>query len=89
MGIKLDVSVETPVSDDDRDILAGVSAMMFAIANRQNVAEQATDSPQGEDDEGLIPCGEQNKHGDCRCLKEVGHIGPHDFQPVESLGPVN
>jgi hypothetical protein len=23
MGIKLDVSVETPLSDDDRDILAG------------------------------------------------------------------
>jgi hypothetical protein len=40
MGIKLDVSVETPLSDDDRDILAGISVMVHAIANRQNLAEQ-------------------------------------------------
>ena len=40
MGIKLDISVETPLSDDDRDILAGISVMVLAIANRQNLAEQ-------------------------------------------------
>jgi hypothetical protein len=40
MGIKLDVSVETPRTDDDRDILAGISVMVLAIANRQNLADQ-------------------------------------------------
>ena len=40
MGIKLDVSVETPLSDDDRDILAGISVMVLAIANRQNLVDQ-------------------------------------------------
>ena len=40
MGIKLDISVETPLSDDDRDILAGISVMVLAIANRQNLADQ-------------------------------------------------
>ena len=40
MGIKLDVSVVTPLSEDDRDILAGLSEMILAIANRQNLAEQ-------------------------------------------------
>jgi len=37
MGIKLDIQVETPLSDDDRDILAGISVMVLAIANRQNI----------------------------------------------------
>ena len=41
MGIKLDISVETPLSDDDRDILAGISVMILAIANRQNLVDQA------------------------------------------------
>ena len=40
MGIKLDISVETPLSDDDRDILAGISVMVLAIANRQNLVDQ-------------------------------------------------
>ena len=40
MGIKLDISMETPLSDDDRDILAGISVMVLAIANRQNLADQ-------------------------------------------------
>ena len=29
MGIKLDITVETPLSDDDRDILASVSLFEF------------------------------------------------------------
>ena len=41
MGIKLDISMETPLSDDDRDILAGISVMVLAIANRQNLVDQA------------------------------------------------
>lgn len=49
MGIKLDVSVETPLSDDDRDILAGISVMVLAIANRQNLAEQAQQALDLED----------------------------------------
>ena len=32
MGIKLDISMETPLSDDDRDIFAGISVMVLAIA---------------------------------------------------------
>ena len=32
MGIKLDITAETPLSDDGRDILAGLSVMMLAIA---------------------------------------------------------
>jgi hypothetical protein len=35
--IRLKVEVETPLSDDDRDMLAGISVMVLAIANRQNI----------------------------------------------------
>jgi len=42
MGIKLNIEVETPLSDDDRDILAGISVMVLAIANRQNLLDQPT-----------------------------------------------
>ena len=61
MGIKLDISVETPLSDDDRDILAGISVMVLAIANRQNLVDQP--HMQDEDEtEGMepAPCGSQN-----------------------------
>ena len=41
MGIRLTIEAETPLSDDDRDILAGISAFVYAVANRQNLADQA------------------------------------------------
>jgi len=64
MGIKLSLDVETPLTDDDRDILAGISVMMLAVANRQNLAEQhlaQQDEEHEEDDEGdLMSCGALN-----------------------------
>ena len=40
MGITLELKVESPLTDDDRDLLAGLSVMLVAVANRQNVEEQ-------------------------------------------------
>ena len=77
MGIKLDISVETPLSDDDRDILAGISVMVLAIANRQNLAEQAQQALDLEDaTEGMepAPCGSHDPDDPDRyCISEVGH----------------
>ena len=58
MGIKLDISVETPLSDDDREILAGISVMILAIANRRNLADidEEEDTPA---DEGGVDLGEE------------------------------
>ena len=91
MGIKLDISVETPLSDDDRDILAGISVMVLAIANRQNLVDQAeasaaaSDVPIGGD---LTPedrpCGSQNDAGEF-CIREVGHSGWHRYRPVNGM----
>ena len=77
MGIRLDISVETPLSDDDRDILAGISVMVLAIANRQNLADQ--DVPPR-------PCGEQHPDGPERyCVAAVGHDGEHLYDEVGDL----
>ena len=77
MGIRLDISVETPLSDDDRDILAGISMMVLAIANRQNLADQ--DVPPR-------PCGEQHPDKpDLYCVAAVGHVGEHLYDEVRDL----
>ena len=74
MGIKLDISRETPLSDDDRDILAGLSVMVLAIANRQNLADQ--DVPPR-------PCNDQQ--GQAFCMKPEGHDGDHRFDGLDGL----
>ena len=87
MGIKLDVSVETPLSDDDRDILAGISVMVLAIANRQNLAEQAQQALDLEDaTEGMEPpvCAVQRDDGHY-CVREAGHSGRHKFRPINGV----
>jgi hypothetical protein len=87
MGIKLDVSVATPLSDDDRDILAGISVMVLAIANRQNLAEQAQQALDLEDvTEGMEPpvCADLRDDGHY-CVREAGHSGRHEYRPIPRL----
>ena len=85
MGIKLDISMETPLSDDDRDILAGLSVMVLAIANRQNLVDQAEASAAeeaiGDDPTPERPCGSQGDAGEI-CVREPGHSGRHEFRPI-------
>jgi hypothetical protein len=86
MGIKLDISVETPLSDDDRDILAGISVMVLAIANRQNLVDQAHMREDGP--EGVEParCGSPSKDAPVRyCIREPGHSGRHRYRPLNGL----
>ena len=84
MGIKLDVSLETPLSDDDRDILAGLSVMMLAIANRQNLVDQA----QEDETEGMEPlyCGSVAPDASGSCVREPGHSGKHKYRSVQLAG---
>jgi hypothetical protein len=78
MGIKIDIGAETPLSDDDRDILAGLSVMILAIANRQNLADQEIDLPR--------PCCEQHPdRPDLRCVAAVGHDGDHPYYELGDL----
>ena len=83
MGIKLDISVETPLSDDDRDILAGISVMVLAIANRQNLVDQAEASAQEDEDE-LEPryCGALAPDASSSCIREHGHSGRHKYRTL-------
>ena len=82
MGIRIDISAETPLSDDDRDILAGLSVMMLAIANRQNPADQPHMQEEGEP----LPCGAQLADDPTRfCIREPGHSGRHTYRPINGL----
>ena len=86
MGTKLDISAETPLSDDDRDILAGISVMVLAIANRQNLADQP--HMQEDEAEGVEPgpCGSPSKDEPARfCVREPGHSGRHKYRPLNGL----
>ena len=86
MGIKIDISAETPLSDDDRDILAGLSVMMLAIANRQNLADQP--HMQDVELEGMepAPCGSPSRDEPTRyCIREPGHSGRHRYLPINGL----
>ena len=84
MGIKLDISMETPLSDDDRDILAGISVMVLAIANRQNLADQP--HMQEEEEGEPLPCGAQLAKDPTRvCVREVGHSGRHKYRRLNGL----
>ena len=75
MGVKLTIEAETPLSDDDRDILAGISVMVLAVANRQNLADQEIDLPR--------PCREQHPdRPDLYCVAAVGHGGDHLYDEL-------
>ena len=84
MGIKLDISMETPLSDDDRDILAGISVMVLAIANRQNLVDQAEQLAQEEEEQPY--CGSIDPDTDGSCIKEVGHSGRHEYRSLLRQG---
>ena len=85
MGIKLDVSMEAPLSDDDRDILAGISVMVLAIANRLNLEDHPHMQEQEEEGEPL-PCGAQSSD-DSRlfCINEPGHAGRHEYRRIARM----
>ena len=83
MGIRLDVSVETPLSDDDHDILAGISVMVLAIANRQNLVDQAEQLAQEEEQP---YCGHVAPDASGSCIKEVGHSGRHEYRSLAWQG---
>ena len=84
MGIKLDISVETPLSDDDRDILAGISVMVLAIANRQDLADQP--HMQDEEEGEPLPCGAQHRDDPkLFCVNEVGHAGRHEYRRIARM----
>jgi hypothetical protein len=70
------------LSDDDRDILAGISVMVLAIANRQNLMDQ----PHMQDDEleamEPLPCGSVAPDASGSCVREPGHSGRHKYRSL-------
>lgn len=79
MGVKLDVSVESPLADDDRDILASICVMVLAIADRHSLADEEIDLARS--------CRAQHPYGPDLCRDTaVGHDGEH---PCDELGDLD
>ena len=81
MGVKLTIEAETPLSVDDRDILAGISAFVYAVANRNDLAEQVA----VQDEEEQPYCGRIAPDASGSCIREVGHSGRHEYRPLNGL----
>ncbi len=80
--IRLSIEITSPLSPDDRDLLAGIAVMTVAIANREMTMDVEPE-PQ--------PCGAvaTNPAG-WVCVSNVGHRGRHRFRKppeVEQIDP--
>ena len=84
MGIRLSIEITTPINDDDKQMMAGVAAMTFAIANSEQMQAQdeAERAESGEPD----PCGSVSQKGGI-CVKDVGHSGRHKYRPAAEVYP--
>jgi hypothetical protein len=73
-------------------IVAGISVMTLAIANRQDLLDQPHMQEDPDEMEGMEPppCGSPSKTGPSRyCIREVGHSGRHKYRPLSFDGLVN
>jgi len=84
MGIRLSIEITTPIDDDDKQMMAGVAAMTFAIANSEQMQEQA-EAEQEETGE-PEPCGSVSPENGI-CVKEAGHSGRHKHRPAAEVYP--
>ena len=84
MPIELTIRITSPLSADDQDLLAGVSVMTLAIANRELTGVQQ----QEEAEEEPQPCGDiDGAFPQTRaCVSPVGHRGRHKYRPVAADG---
>jgi hypothetical protein len=87
MGITVNITFSTPLSEEDDDILAGTAYWLMATANRNGPQEQPTEGEASEDDE-PSPCGRLDEEGGM-CVREAGHSGRHEFRPFAYAGALN
>jgi len=90
MGITLKLTVSTPVSEEDDQLLAGTAYWLMALANRNGQPAQ----PSGGDpldDELEGPCGAMDGTGEppTFCVRDIGHSGRHKYRPLSFDGPLN
>ena len=85
MGIRLSIEITTPINDDDKQMMAGVAAMTFAIANSEQM--EAQDQAEQEESGEPMPCGSVSQEVGGICIREVGHSGRHKYRPAAEVYP--
>lgn len=103
MTVKLAIEILSPLTPDDRDLLAGIAVMTLAIANREMAENRfpdtfTPDEPEVEEVREQ-PCGDlEMVMGDQSrvmeatgnaCVSPVGHKGRHKYRPhITNIGSV-
>lgn len=84
--VEFNIKVNNPLTDADRDFLAGLAVFLLAVANREQLGA-AQEEPEPE------PCGapEPSENGSTAftgrlCISPVGHKGRHRFREPAQAG---
>lgn len=97
MAIQLSINVLSPLTQEDHELLSGVSVMLLAIANHELAKERFPDAfPDEEPTEAPVPsqpCGECEGFDEPGgtddtgkvCISKKGHRGRHAFRPVAAV----
>jgi hypothetical protein len=80
VGIRLNLEIEGPITDDDKALLPAATMMLMAITN------QALGIEADDDDE--RPCGSLGDDGFV-CVSEAGHVGRHEYRPVDGSSSIH
>jgi hypothetical protein len=89
MGITLNLSVSTPLSEEEDQLLAGTAYWLMALANRNGQPAQPPGA--GPLDDEPDPCGavDGSREPASSCVREHGHSGRHKYRPLGFGGLVN
>jgi len=103
MTVKLAIEILSPMTPDDRDLLAGIAVMTLAIANREMAENRFPDTfapdeePEPEPHQEQ-PCGdlgytvrpgsEVAEPTGSICVSPVGHRGRHKYRDLRGDTPI-
>lgn len=97
MPVLLSISIQSPLTEEDHELLAGVAVMTLAIANHEmGTSPGVEENTDGESPApakpkaktakpkplGEVPCGMTEDSTGFRCVSPLGHRGRHRFRDV-------
>lgn len=102
MTVKLAIEILSPLTPDDRDLLAGIAVMTLAIANREMAenrfpdtftpdeeeTEETQEQPCGDLEYTVRPGSEVAEATGSICISPVGHRGRHKYRDLRGGTPI-
>jgi hypothetical protein len=79
MSVSLSITIASPLTKEDHELLAGIAMMTLAIANHEGAIEN-TEEEKEEEKALPEPCGFVSEEG-MVCVSKSGHRGRHAMRP--------